>query len=162
MAVDLSSRIAQIMAGQRRARPLPTLFIALAVTAAVAIPLTERVVRADAVSPAADPTSIVVDLLDADPAPLDGATVSGPVLISLNDDDARAVSFAFFAAGETDPILASQDLEGPGFTPMRTGSGTPQSMDTTVLANGPYELFVTVATDEGEQRTAVTFEVANP
>lgn len=162
MAVDLSSRIAQIMAGQRRVRPLPTLAIALAVTALVAIPLTERVIRADSASPAADPTSIIVDLLDADPSPLDGATVNGAALISLNDDNARAVSFAFFAAGETDPVLASQDLAGPSFTPLRTGSGTPQSMDTTVLDNGPYELFVTVATDDGEQRTAVTFEIENP
>ena len=122
----------------------------------------ERVVRADSTSPAADPASIVVDLLDTDPAPLDGATVSGPALISVNDPDAQGVSFALFLAGDEDPILASQDLTGPSFSPLQTPGGTPQSMDTTVLANGDYELFVTVATADGEQRTAVTFTVANP
>lgn len=162
MAVDLSSRIAQIMAGQRRARPLPTLLVALAVTALVAIPLTERVVRADATSTAADPASIVVDLLDTDPAPLDGATISGSALISLTNPDAKGVSFALFVSGEDDPVLASQDLAGPSFSPLQNAAGTPQSMDTTVLANGTYELFVTVAVDAGDQRTAVTFEVANP
>ena len=162
MAVDLTSRISQIMAGQRRVRPLPTLLIALAVTALVAIPLTERVVRADSASTTADPTAIVVDLLDSDPEPLDGATVQGPALISVNDANAQGVSFALFASGEEDPVLASQDLTGPSFTPLQNAAGVPQSMDTTVLENGDYELFVTVVTDNGEQRTAVTFTVANP
>lgn len=162
MAVDLSSRIAQIMAGQRRVRPVPTLLIALAVTALVAIPLTERVVRADAGSTSADPTAIIVDLLDSDPAPLDGATIQGPALISVNDTDAEGVSFALFVSGEQEPVLASQDLTGPSFTPLQTAAGLPQSMDTTVLENGDYELFVTVANSDGEQRTAVTFKVANP
>ena len=162
MAVDLSSRIAQIMAGQRRVRPLPTLLIALAVTALVAIPLTERVVRADSASTAADPETIMVDLLDTDPAPLDGATVSGSALISVNDPNADGVSFALFLSGEEEPVLASQDLSAPSFSPLRNAAGTPLSMDTTVLANGMYELFLTVATNDGDQRTAVTFEVANP
>ena len=162
MAVDLSSRIAQIMAGQRRVRPLPTLLIALAVTALVAIPLTERVVRADSASTAADPETIMVDLLDTDPAPLDGATVSGSALISVNDPNADGVSFALFLSGEEEPVLASQDLSGPSFSPLQNAAGTPLSMDTTVLANGMYELFLTVATNDGDQRTAVTFEVANP
>ena len=162
MAVDLTSRISQIMAGQRRVRPLPTLLIALAVTALVAIPLTERVVRADSASTAADPTAIVVDLLDSDPEPLDGATIQGPALISVNDADAQGVSFALFVSGEEDPVLASQDLTGPSFTPLQNAAGVPQSMDTTVLENGDYELFVTVSTDDGGQRTAVTFTVANP
>lgn len=162
MAVDLTSRISQIMAGQRRVRPLPTLLIALAVTALVAIPLTERVVRADSASTAADPTAIVVDLLDSDPAPLDGATVQGPALISVNDANAQGVSFALFVAGDEDPVLASQDLTGPSFTPLQNAAGVPQSMDTTVLENGEYELFVTISTDDGDQRTAVTFTVANP
>lgn len=162
MAVDLSSRIAQIMAGQRRVRPLPTLLIALAVTALVAIPLTERVVRADSASTAADPETIMVDLLDTDPAPLDGATVSGSALISVNDPNAEGVSFALFLSGEEEPVLASQDLSGPSFSPLQNAAGTPKSMDTTALANGTYELFLTVATADGDQRTAVTFEVANP
>ena len=162
MAVDLSSRIAQIMAGQRRVRPLPTLLIALAVTALVAIPLTERVVRADSASTAADPETIMVDLLDTDPAPLDGATVSGSALISVTDPNADGVSFALFLSGEEEPVLASQDLSGPSFSPLQNAAGTPLSTDTTVLANGTYELFLTVATNDGDQRTAVTFEVANP
>ena len=162
MAVDLSSRIAQIMSGERRVPLLPTLLIALAVTAVVTIPLTERVVRADTTSPAANPSSIVVDLVDTDPMPLDGATVDGSALITVNDDDADGVSFALFAAGSDEPLLASQDLTGPDFSPLQTSSGAPVAVDTTMLANGPYELFITVATSEGEQRTAVTFEVANP
>jgi len=160
--MDLSSRLAEIMDGTRQVRPLTTLAIALAVTALVAIPLTERVVRSDASSTEADPALLFVDLLDSDPMPLDGSTVAGPALISLNHPDADGVSFALFSPGSDDPILASQDLSGPNFFPAQSDTGSGRPIDTRVLENGPYELFVTVADGEAAQRTAVTFTVANP
>lgn len=162
MAVDLPSRLAQIAAGQRRVRPLPTLLIALFVTALVAIPLTERVVRADDRSTGADPQAITVDMAQGDPQPLDGAVLSGRALIAVNDAKASGVSFNLFAEGSDEPLLASQDLSGPNFFPIRSSDGGGRAMDTTVLDDGWYELFVTVARADGEQRTAVRFEVRNP
>lgn len=161
MALDLSNRLAQVVAGQRRVPPVPTLLIALFVTAVVAIPLTERVVRSNNASPAADAGSIMVDLADTDPFPLDTATLSGRALISLNDPDALGVSFNLLRPGTEEPILAAQDLTGPNFFPVTNAEGDGRPIDTTMLEDGSYELFVTVASSDGDQRTAVTFEVDN-
>lgn len=161
MAIDLSSRLAEVVAGQRRVRPLPTLLIALFVTAVVAIPLTERVVRADNASPAADAGLIMVDLADTDPFPLDAATLNGLALISLNDPAALGVSFNMLLAGSDEPVLAAQDLTGPNFFPVTNANGDGRPLDTTLLADGAYELFVTIAAPDGDQRTAVTFVVDN-
>lgn len=159
MATGLAGRIASIASGKRRVRPLPTLAIALVVTAAVAIPLTEVVANSNA--PGADPNSIVVDLLDADPQPLDGAVLAGDALVSLNDAEALGASFQLFASGTDAPLLSSQDLTGPNFFPLESADGSGQPLDTTMLPNGQYELFVTIAKPAGDQRTAVLFEVSN-
>jgi len=158
--LDVASRLAAIAAGRRRVSPLPTMVVALVVTALVVIPFTEWIGRS--APAAADPSTIVVGLLDTEPMGLDGATLAGPALISIDDDRLEGVSFAMYPRGENTPILASQDLSGPTFSPRQSASGADQPMDTTLLSNGVYDLFVTIATARGEQRTAVTFQVANP
>lgn len=161
MAFDLSDRFSEVLAGTRRARAIPTLLIALAVTALVAIPLTERAVGSNKTDPSADPGLVFVDLIDTDPLQLDGATVNGLAFISVNHPTASGVSFNIFPAGSDEPVLASQDLTGPNFFPVTNDEGWGEPVDTTVLPNGTYELFTTLALPEGEQRTAVTFVVAN-
>jgi len=161
MAFDLSDRFSEVLAGTRRARAFPTLVIALVVTAMVAIPLTERAVGSEDTNPGADPGLIVVDLIDTDPFELDGSTVTGAAFISVNHPTASGVSFNLFLAGSDEPILASQDLTGPNFFPVTNDEGWGEPVDTTMLPNGRYELFTTLALPEGERRTAVTFEIAN-
>ena len=159
MASDLSQRLAAIVSGKRRVRPLPTLAIALGVTALVAIPLTENFLGS--ANPSADPNQIVVDMIDTEPLPLDGAILTGDALVSFNDAEALGASFQLFSAGADAPLLASQDLTGPSFFPVQDDDGSGQPLETEMLPNGEYELFVTVTKSEGEQRTAVVFEVAN-
>lgn len=159
MATGLARRIVSIASGRRRVGPLPTLAIALVVTAAVAIPLTE--VAAGSNAPGADPNSIVVDMIDTEPRPLDGAILVGDALVSFNDAEALGASFQLFASGADAPLLSSQDLSGPNFFPVESADGLGQPLDTAMLPNGEYELFVTVTKPDGDQRTAVLFEVNN-
>lgn len=150
-----------MFAGRRRARPLPTLAVALVVTALVAIPLTERVVRSDDGPAPVTDVQVMVDVADGDPVPLAEAELSGPALISYTDPGATAVSFSLYPDDSDEPILAGQDLDGPAFFPVLDESGVGQPLDTTLLADGGYSLFVTIAADGGEQRSAVSFTVEN-
>lgn len=163
MAVDVSKRSFELFSGAKRARLLPTLAIAIIVTSLVVVPLILRVTDADADLPqTADASLVTVDTADADPAPLDQATLDGSVLISVNDPSASAVSFALFEAGSDETLYASQDLTGPTFDLVVGESGSGRPLDTTALANGDYELFLTVASPDGEERTAIGFSVLNP
>lgn len=169
MAVDFSKRAFDLFSGKKRTRLVPTLAIAVLVTAAVAIPLIMQAVdsRNNPVEPAvvlapADADLIVVDTAESDPGPLDSATVAGPLLISLRQDDASAVSFNLFASGADQPIVESVDADGPQFDLVVSDSGGGSPFDSTLLQNGAYELFVTIRTPDEDRRAAVGFEIANP
>jgi len=154
-----------LFSGKKRVRTLPTLAIALVVTAMVVVPFVASASGDDAQDEpitAADPASVLVDTSLGAPSPLDMSIVEGSVLISVSDESASAVSFSLFAAGSEDALLTSQDLEGPNFDLIVSDSGGGTPLDSTLLDNGEYELFLTVVGDEGEQRTAVGFSVVNP
>jgi len=87
--------------------------------------------------------------------------VSGPVLISVQQPDATAVSFNLFSQGGDEAIVESLDLEGPQFD-FVVSDDAAVPFDSTVLGNGTYELFVTVRTATEDRRTAVSFQVENP
>ena len=169
MAVDLSKNAFELFSGKKRTRLVPTLVIALLVTAAVAVPLIQRAVDArnnpvvpEVVLAPADAQLIMVDTAETDPRPLDLATVAGPLSISLRQDDASAVSFNLFAAGADQPIVESVDLTGPQFDMVVSDSGGGSPFDSTLLQNGEYELFVTIRTPDEDRRAAVGFAIANP
>lgn len=164
MANDISRRAFDLFSGKKRVRTLPTFAIALLVTAMVVIPFLASASDddEDQVITAADPLSVLVDTSQGDPSPLDQSVVEGPVLISVSDEAASAVSFSLFAAGTQEALLASQDLEGPSFDLIVSDAGGGAPLDSTMLSNGEYELFLTIAGADGEQRTAVGFSVANP
>jgi len=168
VSVDLSKNIFDLFSGKKRIRFVPTLAIAAIVTAAIAIPLTFRandarnnpVVEETVLAPA-DAQLVMVDTAANDPLPLDLAVVEGQVLISLRHEQARSVSFNLFAAGAEQAILESQDLAGPQFDLVVSESGGGSLFDTTRLQDGSYELFVTIQLPQEDQRTAVSFQVAN-
>lgn len=169
MATDLSKSAFEVFAGKRRTRWLPTLIIAALVTSAVAIPLVVRAIDArnnpverEVVLAPADAQRILVDTAAIDPSPLDQATVSGDILVSMRDESASSVSFNLYAAGSDQAIVASQDLQGPQFDLIVSDSGGGEPFDSSLLANGTYELFVTVRLPNEDQRAAVSFEVQNP
>jgi len=169
MAVDFSKNVFELFSGKKRTRPGATLAIAVVVTALVAVPLTLRAVDArnnpeerEVVLAPAESDLIVVDTAEQSSTPLDLASVSGPILVSLREDDASAVSFRLFAAGSDEPILDSRDIEGPRFDMVVDDSGAGSPFDSTLLRNGSYELFVTIRTPKEDRRTAVSFDVSNP
>lgn len=169
MAVDFSKSAFELFSGRKRTRLAPTLAIALIVTAAVAVPLILRAVDAKnnpaeerVVLAPADADLVLVDTAATDPAPLDLATVSGSILISLREDAASAVSFNLFAAGADSAVVESQDSSGPQFDLVVSESGNGTPFDSTMLQNGNYELFVTIRTPAEDRRTAVTFTISNP
>lgn len=168
MAVDVSKNLFDLFRGKKRTRLVPTLAIALIVTAAVAVPLVVRAVdqrnnpvEVPVVVAPADPQQIMVDTAADDPKPLDQATVDGQILISLQDDRASAVSFNLFASGSDFAIVESQDLQGAQFDMVVSESGGGSLFDTTKLQDGSYELFVTIRLPNEDQRTAVSFQVQN-
>jgi hypothetical protein len=166
MAADLSKRVFDLFSGKKRTRWVPTLAIALVVTAAVAIPLIMKVADADPSAPnvvvaPADAGLITVEA-NGEVAPLDLAEVSGPLLISLEDPDAEAVSFNLFAAGGDAAVVESLDTEGPLFDLVADESGQAAPFDSSLIPNGDYELFITIRTEVEDRRTAVSFKVANP
>lgn len=169
MAVDFSKNVFELFSGKKRTRPGTTLAVALAVTALVAVPLVWRAVDArnnpieeDVVLAPADAQKVVVDTGSTEPMPLDRSSVGGPILISLREDNATAVSFRLFAAGADRPILDSQDLDGPHFDMIVSESGGGAPFDSTLLEDGSYELFITIRTSKEDRRAAVSFEVSNP
>lgn len=163
--MKISSQLTDLFAGRQRASLLPTLLVAAVVTVLVAFPLTVRAVEArgepEVIASAASAERILVDAADIEPTPLDRQTVSGRILISYFDREAVGVSFSLFESGASSPILTSQDLVGPSFDLQLDGAGRSVPIDSTRLADGPYELFLTVVLPGGEQRTAVVFDVAN-
>jgi len=86
----------------------------------------------------------------------------GPILISVTEPDAQAVSFNLFAAGADQAIVESVDLNGPQFDMVVSDSGGGRPFDSALLQNGEYELFVTMRMPNEDRRTAVSFEIANP
>ena len=169
MAVDVSKNVFELFSGKKRTRLLPTLAIAVVVTALVAVPLTFRAIDArnnpveeDVVLAPADAALIMVDTAAADRIPLDLAVVSGPILISVREANAEAVSFNLFAAGADQAIIESVDLNGPQFDMVVSESGGGDPFDSTLLRNGEYELFVTIRMPNEDRRAAVSFEIANP
>ena len=166
VAVDLSSRLAEIFSGRRRVAPTTTLLIASLVTALVAVPLLIRALDDDSAARLGDVAdaerlTVAVEGVD-EPIQLDGATLAGAVGIVYDDADVDAASFALFVEGADSPVLASQDLDGPTFSPVVDPDGVDQPLDTTLLANGEYELFVVVLRGDVEQRTVASFQVENP
>jgi hypothetical protein len=164
MTATLSKNVFELFSGSKRARLVPTLAIAVAVTALVVIPLTMRAIDASDSSPpvvAADPALVMFDMVESEPAALDGATLHGSALISYRDTNADGVSFALFAHDGDEPLMVSLDAEGPSFDLLvsDTGGGTP--LDTLILPDGRYDLFVTATAGDGEQRIAVSFVVEN-
>lgn len=169
MAVDLSKGAFELISGRKRTRPGTTLTIALLVTAAVVLPLVWRAVDArnnpveePVVLAPADADLIVVGTESGAVVPLDQSTVGGPIRIWLEESDASAASFRLFASGADTPIVESQDVEGPRFDFIVGESGEGESFETTLLADGSYELFVTIRTKKEDRRTAVGFVVQNP
>lgn len=159
----------------RKISPAVAAIVAAVITAAVAIPLAMRAMGFDAtkVDPIfveADSSHLVVstaDNLDTKNSlvtgPLDGSTVSGYAYITYHDEEADAAAFALYAAGTDRPLMSIQDKSGPVFamaseTDVQNGTAF---LDTAMLADGPYELFVTVADGQIQRRMAVTFEVSN-
>lgn len=165
MAVDLSKNIFELFAGRKRARLLPTLVIAVLMTSIVAVPLTLRALDSSdepqVVVAVADSQMVMVDTVNGIPTPLDTNTVAGPILISLRQSDATAVSFNLFASGADQAIVESLDVQGPQFD-FVVDDGVVAPFDSTLLSNGVYELFVTIRTSDEDRRTAVSFEVENP
>lgn len=165
--MDLSRHLSELFLGNKRASALPTLLIALLVTALVAVPLTVRAVDARGldepatVSPAAA-DAIMVDTADSERRPLDLQTIGGNALISFSDPNATGVAFNLFPRGGTTSVLASADTDGPQFDLVPSEEGKALPLDTRMLPNGSYELFMSVSSTDGEQRTAVVFEVSNP
>lgn len=175
VAVNLSKNALEVFAGRKRARLLPTLVIAVLLTSVVAVPLVIRAldstdsadaavepVAAVAAVGAADSQMIMVDTVNGDPTPLDTNTVAGPILISLRQPDATAVSFNLFAAGGDQAIVESLDLQGPQFDFIVDRGGSVLPFDSSLLSNGAYELFVTIRSGDQDRRTAVSFQVENP
>lgn len=169
VAVDLSKNAFELIAGRKRARLLPTLAIALLVTSAVAVPLVIRALdatddadEAQVAVAAADSQMVMVDTVNGIPTPLDTNTVTGPILISLRQSDATAVSFNLFAAGADEVIVESLDMQGPQFDFVVDTDGMVAPFDSTLLSNGAYELFVTIRTADEDRRTAVSFMIENP
>jgi len=132
VSVDLSKNIFDLFSGKKRIRFVPTLAIAAIVTAAIAIPLTFRA-------------------NDARNNPVVEETVLAPADAQLVMVDTAA----------NDPLLESQDLAGPQFDLVVSESGGGSLFDTTRLQDGSYELFVTIQLPQEDQRTAVSFQVAN-
>lgn len=169
MSVDVSKSVFELFSGKKRTRLLPTLAIAVVVTGLVAVPLILRAIDArnnpvetPVVLAPADTQLIMVDTGESEPAPLDQVSVAGPILISLRQEDATAVSFRLFAAGADQAIVESRDLQGPQFDMIVSESGGGSPFDTALLQNGSYELFVTIRTPKEDRRAAVSFEIANP
>jgi hypothetical protein len=165
VAADLSTRINEVFSGRRRVAPATTLLIASLVTVLVALPLMIRALDDDSAArlgEVAELERLTVTLGDDEPSPLDGGVVQGDALIVYDDPEVDAASFALFAVGADSPLLASQDLDGPTFSPVLDDSGADLPLDTTLLANGDHELFVVVTRGNVEQRTVATFEVRNP
>ena len=169
MAVDLSKNVFELFSGKKRTRLVPTLAIAVVVTLLVAVPLIFRAVdarnnpvEAQVVLAPADADLVMVDMAVGDRFPLDRAAVSGPILISVTEADAQAVSFNLFAAGADQAIVESVDLNGPQFDMVVSASGGGEPFDSALLQNGDYELFVTIRLANEDRRTAVSFEIANP
>lgn len=163
--MDLSHHLAELFTGNKRARVVPTLLIALAVTALVVVPLSTRAVDArSATQPvaAADADQIMVDTAESERRPLDLQTIGGNALISFTDADASGVAFNLLPRGGTSPVLSSADTDGPQFDLVPTDNGKAAPFDTRSIPNGSYELFMSVTSSSGEKRTAVVFEVANP
>lgn len=151
---------ADILAGASRLRAVTSLFIATIVTLAVAGPmfwqaakLTPREVL---------PTErVFVDTADQDPAALDGRTVSGRVHIGFRGEAVQAVAFAL-APENSEVIISRVDGEGPTFDLYADDGGVPVPLDTTKLADGTYELLLTVTGTDGRvAKTAATFRVMN-
>lgn len=163
--MDIPKRFFELFSGNTRVRAAPTLVIAAVVTALVAVPLTLRAVDArddaEPVDPAVPAELVLVDAGDIEPSPLDGSTVAGPILVSVSHPSASGVAFNLFPSGEEDPVYASQDLDGPVFDLIAGDRGGGVPLDSTLLSDGEYELFLTVATPAGEQRTAVRFMIRN-
>lgn len=162
MQPALSTRLSEIISGERRAGTLPTLVVAAVVTAMVAIPMFVASGAAEGATAPADPALVTVELAETNPAPLDGAILSGQALISIAAGYVEAASFSLFPTGAEEPVLSKQDLVGPVFSPVLDDHGREQPLDTSLLANGDYELFVVMQTPDGEQRTALGFVVENP
>ena len=162
MAVELSKNVLEVFAGRKRARVAPTLVIATVVTLLIGVPLWFQASDASAkvVAGQAD-RIIVIDMPDGAPGPLDQTVISGRVLISYNDPNVEAVSWRIVRSGESEPVFEGQDREGPQFDLNLSDGGFVETLDSNLLGNGQFELFVAVASDAGEQRTAVSFEVAN-
>ena len=108
----------------------------------------------------ADSELVVVDM-PGGAQPLDLMTIGGPVLISVTQDDATSVAFSLFVAGGDDPVIQALDTVGPRFDLIASEAGDGEPLDSTMLTDGDYELFVTIRVDGEDQRTAVTFSVDN-
>ncbi len=159
----LGQNLLDLVSSTRRAPKIPTFAIALAVTAIVALPLLFRALDPVPIDtgPAADSDGLVLAFGPEDTKPLDEQIVTGSIRISFRDPIATAVSFSLFERGSSDPVFATQDLDGPQFDLIRDAAGNPEPLDSTELGDGSYELFITVDTPAGEKRTAVTFLVQN-
>lgn len=168
-----TSLLSQILSGTKRTRRLPSFVIAALVTAAVAGPMAyqadqargETAAASAAPAPAtepADPETIRFDTAEtAAPSTLDGATLAGNVVINLVDPAATAVAFNLVETSGSS-IAETVDGAGPSFDLLVDDRGIPKPLDTTQLADGRYELFVTITARGGDvRRTAVGFTVAN-
>ena len=140
MAVDLSKNVFDLFSGKKRTRLLPTLAIAVLITGLVAVPLIYQAIDSrnnpttpEVVLAPADADLITVDTAATDRMPLDLSTVTGPILISVSDSDAEAVSFSLFASGSDQAIVESVDLDGPQFDLIVSESGGGSPFDSTCL-----------------------------
>ena len=153
MATGVSRSLLEVLAGQRRARRLPTFLIAAVVTLLIAVPLSVR--AADSDDAYDGPTPAIVITVEDRIRALDGARLEGPTVIEVIGDEVMAIAWQLFPVGETDVVAAGQDLDAPFLVTRATGP----ALRTSDLADGAYELFVTATLPGGEERLAAAFSL---
>lgn len=150
-----------VLAGTTRINPLVTLVLSTLATIAIAAPLWLQAADVPPDPFVATPGGVVVITTDADLQPLNDATIGARALVSYIGTDVAAVAFNLSEANGA--VLSERvDTQGPSFDLLTDNLDEPLALDTTKLADGEYELFVSVTGSDGvETLTAAKFTVSN-
>lgn len=153
----------------RNVSPVTAGVVALLVTTAVSVPFAMRALGHSA--PATDPIFVEAEaghlvFSESDAGSfqiLDGAELQGEVFVSYQDEQADVCAFQLFQSGSAQRLLASQDSRGPRFDLISDSQDKDRAapLDTRLLPDGKYELFMTATNGTKQGRTAVVFSVAN-
>lgn len=149
-----------ILSGATKLKAVTSLVISTIVTVAVVAPLLWRAgqLESRAVVPA---EQIVVTTTELDAESLDGAAIAGPARIALRGDTIQAVAFVVAPKGEAS-IIERVDGEGPDFDLFTDEDGAPLPLDTTKLADGDYDLLLTITSTDGSvAKSAAGFTILN-